>query len=277
MRAPQPPSLLLVGALALAACAGSDTKQQAELQSPESKIWDEKSPYGFHRAMAQTLLRTGKPAGAVQHIHQMLSMEPDKPEPHYLMAKAQLAMGLHSEAKKSLRTSIRFGPTHAAAISLLGVVEDRLGHHEAALKHHRKALVIAPNDAGFLNNLGFCLFLLTRYGEAVNAYRAALQRDPSKRRIHNNLGFTYAKQNKMDLAYKHFRLAGGVAAADNNMGFALERRGELTKAYHYYLKAANRDPSAPLVQENLARVCKRLGKPLPELLKSSGHKGPRDG
>ena len=67
----------------------------------------------------------------------LLDMEPKKPDPHFLMAKAHLALGLHGEARRSLKRAVDYDPKHSPAISMLGVVEDRLGHHRAAVQEQR--------------------------------------------------------------------------------------------------------------------------------------------
>jgi tetratricopeptide (TPR) repeat protein len=69
----------------------------------------------------------------------------------------------------------------------------------------------------------------------------------------------------MEQAYDQFRLAGVPAQASNNVGFLYEERGELARAYDYYMIALQEDPELTQARRNLERVCSQLGRPLPAL------------
>jgi Tfp pilus assembly protein PilF len=248
-------------------CAGQQNKDLE--QSRAEAVWEEKSPYGFHRSVSYALLRTKQAARASLHIRTLLALKPDAAEPHYLMGWANLDLGLLPQARKELERALEIEDKYAAAHAMMGVLQDKAGEHRKAEKSHRKAIALQPKNALYYNNLGFGLYLQGRHPEAIAAYSAALDRNPALRRVHNNLGFSYAKLGRFERAHKHFKLAGTPAEADNNLGFAYEGRGQLEQAYGSYLKALRADPELEAARDNLTRVCKRLGRPLPDLVASN--------
>jgi Flp pilus assembly protein TadD len=181
------------------------------------------------------------------------------------MARAHIGVRQLDAARGMLDRALALDEEFAPAHAELGVLLDLRGQHRAAEKHHRRAIVLEPDVASHRNNLGFCMYLQGRYREAVYAYRAALERDAGRRRIHNNLGFAYGQLGAMEAAYRHFRRAGRPAQASNNMGYVLETKGELERAYDYYLIALSQDPNLVQARRNLERVCSRLGRPVPPL------------
>jgi Flp pilus assembly protein TadD len=267
------PAVLLVSALAIA-CGGSSTgtrettataKSGKAPESADELENVEASAYEFYRSVSKTLLRTNQPLQASRTIRRLFKLKPESPEPYFLMGEAYVAMRHFDAALKMLQTAIEKDPKYAEAHSILGVTLNMLGRHRQADLSHRKAIELDQNNASYHNNLGFSLYLQGLYSQAVQSYQAALQRDPGARRVHNNLGFAYGKVGKEREAYESFKLAGLPAQASNNMGFVQESKGRLEEAYDYYLAAVNQDPELLQARRNLERVCKRLGRPIPDV------------
>lgn len=246
-------------AAALAACGGSN-KNVAE---PELKGGE--SPYAFHRAIGLTLLRTDQPRRALPHLQRMARLKPDRPEPLYYLGRAYMGMKLWGQATAVLEKAIAGAPGYAPARASLGVLRDINGHHAAAELAHQAAIKLDPDNASYHNNLGFSRYLQGRNREALAELEIALRLDPSMRRIHNNLGFVYGKLGRLDRAREHFRLAGTDAQVENNMGLIHEQRGDYERAYQAFVTALLRDPEMGAARGNLERVCRRLGKPMPDL------------
>jgi Flp pilus assembly protein TadD len=250
---------LLLMVVGLLACG------QEKMEDAAEKVLTAKDPYAFHRAMCYTLLRTNQNAKAVTHARRLIAAKPEEAEPHYLLGRAVMGMELYREAKQELERAIQLGPKLAAAHSMLGVLLDTQGKHVQAEKAHRRALKLNGKAASYHNNLGFCLYLQGRYSEAVKIFRVALKHDPGSRRVHNNLGFALARAGRLDEALKNFKVAGDEVHAYNNLGLAHELRGETEQAFHYYLRARVAG-DVPRVQQNLERVCRKLGRPVPRVL-----------
>ena len=261
-------------ALLSIACGGANSGPRdarsaaARAETPEAGdavVNVEASAYEFYRSVSKTLLRTNQPVQASNTIRRLFKLRPDSAEPYFLMGQAYLAMRQFDAAQKMLQTAIDRDSKSAEAHSMLGVALNMLGKHRQADLAHRRAIELDKNNGAYHNNLGFSLYLQGSYEKAAAAYQAALERDPGARRVHNNLGFAYGKLGKEEEAYQHFKLAGLPAQASNNMGFVHESKGELDKAYEYYVDAVNRDPELIQARRNLERVCKRLGRPLPDI------------
>lgn len=248
--------------LLLGACGGAS--QEMPKRGP---VWEDPDadPYNFHRSVAATLLRTFQYPVALRTARKLVKLRSDSPEPFTLLARAHIGLRQMTAAHAALARAIALDDTYAPAHAELGGLLDMEGQHRAAEKSHRRALALQPDEVSYHNNLGFCLYLQRRYWEAIASFRSALERDATARRVHNNLAFAYAQVNMLDRAYRHFRLAGRPAQASNNMGFVLEERGELERAYEYYVIALKEDPELAQARRNLARVCQRLGRPVPEL------------
>lgn len=261
----------------LAACValGGCKHDEKQRNKHKERVWSKRTPYGFHRAVGRTLLKTHQPRRAMLHLRKLVEMRPKEAEGHYLMGRAYIEIGRPPQARSHLERALELDPRRLDAREALGLLLDRIGEHSEAEKHHRRCVKIALADklgpskrTAYFNNLGFCLYLQKRHREAIGAYTKALAIQPATRRIHNNLGFAYAAVDRLARAYHHFRRGGIDAEADNNMGYVYEGRGELQRAYSYYLRAARKAPQLVRVRENLTRICHRLGRKLPKLLRS---------
>ena len=253
--------IVAVSLLGSAACAGASS----ELDESTTLTDEKANPYAFNRSVALAMLRTQQPAEAARVARRLMDLDDDSPEPYYLLGRAQVDLRQFPQAERALREALRRKPEYAEAHSMYGVLLDMLGRHEEARLEHRRAIRFAPEKAELRNNLGFNYYLSKKYEAAAKAYEEALARDPALRRTHNNLGFTYGKLGRMELAQRHFGFAGPPAQAANNMGVLYEARGELDVAYEYYAAACRIDPRLAPSRANLARVCERLGRSLPEL------------
>lgn len=253
---------LLVCTLAVGACAGSSQEM-----SQSGPLWEDPDgdPYNFHRSVTAALLRTFQYAEALRNARKLVKLRPDEAEPYVMLARSHIGLKQLRAGRTALERAIALDPEYAPAHAELGTLLDMQGEHRKAEKLHRKALALAPDEAAPHNNLGFCLYLQGRYWDAVASFRAALERDPSARRVHNNLGFAYGKLDELDKAYHHFLRAGRVSIASNNMGYLLEEKGDLERAFEYYVIALTRDPELLQARRNLERVAAALGRPVPEI------------
>jgi Flp pilus assembly protein TadD len=260
-------SLCIVVALAclqaLSACAGS--AEQAAQEDVSAFRSEASNPYAFHRSVAYTLLETNQAMEATRVIRRMLDLKPDEVEPYCMLGRAYLDLRQLDSAERALKVALRKDDRSAQAHALLGVLLDTQGRSALAQAQHRRSIELRPKDAAYRNNLGFSLYLEGRYTRAIRAFKAALERDMAARRVHNNLAFAYSKVGDFGQAEAHFKLAGPPAQASNNLGFVFEERGEDERAYAYYVRALKEDPRLIPARSNLERVCKRLGRPMPEI------------
>jgi Flp pilus assembly protein TadD len=253
--------LALFVSTTLAGCA------PASQQATTTPVWEDPDgdPYNFYRAVGYTLLRTRQYMKATQSIKRMVKLHPDRPEPHYMMARAYLGMEQYDTARKLFQRAIGRDEKYAPAHAQLGVLFNMLGRHPEADAAHKKAIELDDDNAAYRNNLGFSQYMQGRLRQAVTTYLGALEHDAAQKRIHNNLAFAYAKLGSIDKAYAHFRLAGPPAQATNNLAYVAEEQGQLERAYDLYLEAVKQDPELVQAHRNLERVCRTLGRSLPDL------------
>lgn len=255
----------LCAVLALGWLAGCLPPKQPE--DAKSAVFEDPDhdPYNFYRAVGYTLLRTRQYMKATQSIKRMVKLHPELPEPHYMMACAYLGMEQYEAARKLYVYAIGRDEEYAPAHAQLGVLLNTLGRHREADREHQKAIELDPGNAAYRNNLGFSQYMQGRHQQAVKTYLAALERDAAQKRIHNNLAFAYAKLGSLEKAFAHFKLAGPPAQATSNLGYVAEEQGQLERAYELYVEAVEQDPELIQARRNLERVCRKLGRPLPDL------------
>jgi Flp pilus assembly protein TadD len=209
-------------------------------------------------------MKTHQYRGAMQHVRTMVKLRPELPEPYFLLARVYAGLDLTNESIQMLDESLKRSPDYVPAQAMLGIMYDRAGKSVKAQEWHRKAIALAPNQVSYRNNLGFSLYLQGNYKEALAEYHEALKKDSGSRRLLNNIGFTYGKLGDNDVAFKHFKAAGGFAAASNNMGLVHENRGELEIAFKQFSLALESEPELERARGNMARVCEKLGRPVPK-------------
>ncbi len=77
------------------------------------------------------------------------------------------------------------------------------------------------------------------------------------------MGFAYAAIGDLPSAAREFTMGGTEAEAKNNLGFAYERRGDMSNAYDLYLQSVRIDPTADRARSNLVHAAVVLGRPVP--------------
>lgn len=252
-------TLASVIGLGSGACGGGQVSPKQERQ-----LMNEDSPYSFQRALARTLIKTHQYRLAMQHVRTLVKLRPGLPEPYLLLARVYAGLDLTKESIQMLDESLKRSPDYVPALAMQGIMYDRTGKPAKAQEFHRRAIALAPNRVDYRNNLGFSLYLQGRYKEALAEYHEALKKDSGSRRLLNNIGFAYGKLGDIDVAFKHFQAAGGLAAASNNMGLVHESRGELEIAFQQFSQALESEPELENARGNLTRVCEKLGRPIPE-------------
>lgn len=137
-------------------------------------------------ALALTLLRTGKPAEALDAARRAMAMAPGDAGTHLHEGNALLELGW----------------TQAGADAL-----------------HR-ATLLAPDDGSAWYNYGRALLDLNRPGEAEAANRRAVERSPAFAPAHNNLGRALVDMGRLDEAEDAYARAVALqpdfVAADSN-------------------------------------------------------------
>ncbi|MFT5354860.1 MAG: tetratricopeptide (TPR) repeat protein [Polyangiales bacterium] len=140
----------------------------------------------------------------------------------------------------------------------LGDLFAATGENLAAIQAYREALRRRDDQPGSWLKLGN---VLTREGElqsAEEAFRQALHHDPELAAAHNGLGSVLSQRGQTDSATEALRRAAELDDADPNplMNLALlhESQGAFDQARAAWQAALDRDPSALIAAERLARL-----------------------
>jgi Flp pilus assembly protein TadD len=241
----------IVGLLGAAACAsGGRRDSSAEMG------------YVARGKLARDLVARGDWGRAFAMLDELHRQRPDDPEILTLRGIVYRERGLFADAEADLRAAVKAEPASADAHAALGILYDVQLRPEAEAQH-REAVRLAPNNPAFLNNLGFSLYLRHRFREAIAQYDQAARLAPLSHRVRTNLGFACAATGDLRRAAREFQMGGSEAEAKNNLGFAYERRGDMSNAFQLYLEALRSDPAAGRARQNLVHAAAVLGRPLP--------------
>jgi predicted O-linked N-acetylglucosamine transferase (SPINDLY family) len=116
---------------------------------------------------------------------QLLQLEPQHPQAHYILGMLAARAGEYGEAARALSLSLRFGPDHPAAYNNLGVTLRRLQRHQEAAESFGKAVALKPDYVEAHFNLGNTLRDMGRGTDALASYQRALALHPQFTQAHD--------------------------------------------------------------------------------------------
>jgi Flp pilus assembly protein TadD len=253
---------VLCACLLACACAASTASQKPDT-------------YQARKQLARELIARQAWREAFFYADQLHRERPKDAEALVLRGTVYREQGMVQDAETDLREATKRQPELAEAHAALAVLLDGMGRGTDAAEHHALANKLSPDNPAYLNNQGFSLFLRGKHSDAIAAYQKAARLDPTNRRIHTNLGFAFAATGDWRRAAQEFDKGGPAPAqAKNNLGFAYERKGDLSNAYALYLEALRLDPHCAQARANLATVAEKLGRPVPDNLPADERKQP---
>jgi tetratricopeptide (TPR) repeat protein len=196
-------------------------------------------------------------------------VRPDYWAAHYNAGLALLDNKRFDEARTSLETAARLGPSEATVFDALGRAHAATGDLESASSSFEHAIKLDPALYQAYNNLGQVRFEEKNYPEAARNFERALQVNPAAVASRFNLALCYARQARLAEAEQQFRLvlesARGDAEAYYQLGLVCERQGELTQAKAAFESGLSRAGSpglARLLEESLSRIASHAQSPL---------------
>jgi Flp pilus assembly protein TadD len=176
------------------------------------------------------LSSNGEIAGAMDHFHRSLQIQPDNPD----------------------------------ALFNLGNAFAKLGNWDEAIVNYQRDLQIAPAQPDILVNLGFALAARKQFAEAVTNFQAALKLDPDSADAHNNLATVFFIEHRFNEAARHYREALRLTPDDSriyaNLGDVLVRLGQTSDAANSYQEALRLKPGDTSIEAKL----RTLGKGVPK-------------
>ena len=144
--------------------------------------------------------------------------------------------GQLDEADRLYRKVLATEPRNLHALHLRGALAHAAGRNEDAVKLIGRAIALNGQVPDFHYNLGLAKWALGQRAEAVSHWERALALNPDFAPAHMNLGNALREDGRLDEALPHLRQALQLQPspfAHNNLGLALQARGDAQAAMHY--------------------------------------------
>jgi Flp pilus assembly protein TadD len=140
-------------------------------------------------------------------------IDPGYPDAYNNLGHVYYTLGRYEEALALFGKAIEINPGYSAAYNNLGVLYSNTGKGEEGAACFKKASELNPYDADVLFNLGLVQSRLGFDRRAIGCLERALEIDPTSARAHYWLSRIYAREERLDLAEKHSRLARELGAS----------------------------------------------------------------
>ncbi len=179
---------------------------------------------------------------ALRHYQNALRLEPKNPV--YLEQTGRLwrDWGSLQVGVDLVNGALNLDPGFVEAWNTLGTIFDRQGDTERAQNAYLHALSLNPNLDYVHNNLCFNYLQSGMVAEAISHGERATQLNPAMPVAHNNLGLAYGMLGDLDRSIEEFSHTGDEAAARNNVGLILLRRGQIAESLEQFRLAARMRP-----------------------------------
>jgi len=202
---------------------------------------------------------SGNSAAALARIGGYLQQYPDKPVPHYLLAKILSTQKKTAEAEAALLKSIEVGPDYAPSHNALAQLYVASGRFDKALEKYAQIAEKNPKDALAKFQIGAIYERQNDLPKAIAAYERVVAEHPKYVPALNNLAYLLSeKRNEPERAYEMAKIASEAAPNDpsisDTFGWILFKRGEYERALPWIQKAAQRLPNQPEVQQHLGML-----------------------
>jgi len=203
------------------------------------------------------LLKKGLGEEARKVFETLLKDDPKNALLHEGLGKAYFMLAEFKKAQSSFQLSVELDPGLWEPHNFLGIIYDRGRLFDKALEEYKKAASLRPDIGALFNNMGLSYYSKGEYTEAVGSFKQALAAGPADRKIYNNLALALSGLGRDQEAFEAFRLAGGTAAAYNNMGLLHMKKGEYALAVKAFEKAIEVNPRFDAkARENMLRAKK---------------------
>lgn len=131
-----------------------------------------------HLMAGQMMLKKEYEAPAITEIQKAISLNPNLPEAHFLLAETEIFHGQFDVAIKDLDKELSLNPNFSMAWYRRGDAYSRQENWSAAVPDLQRAIWLNPEYSGPYILLGKCYYKQKNYSNAEGILRRGLQLDP---------------------------------------------------------------------------------------------------
>jgi len=137
--------------------------------------------------LSRVLLETSRPAEALEHIDEALTIDPESNAAHRLRGVAFSQLERDEEAIAAFRRAVQIDKQDAWSMNNMGLIFIDQGRYEDALPPLARAVELRDDVAVFYNNLGMALERVGHFRAAEDAYRLAVAANGAHEKAQDNL------------------------------------------------------------------------------------------
>ena len=178
---------------------------------------------------------------ALRHYQNALELE-QKPVYYEHMGRLWRDWGSLQQGADSVKKALELDPNFVEAWNTLGTIFDRQGSFDQAQEAYLHALALDSELDYVHNNLCFSYLQSGKIEQAIPHGESATHLNPTMRIAHTNLAIAYGILGDLDRSLEEFKLGGDEAAARNNLGLILLKRGQITESMEQFKLAARMRP-----------------------------------
>ncbi len=176
------------------------------------------------------------------------------PELYVRVARLNEQTGKLGGAAQNYQKALKIRPNYPGALLGYARLKDRTGDAAGANRLYRQAAKAHPKNAAVFNNLGLFQARHRMLDKAADSLAQAIRLQPKVVKYRNNLATLLVEKGRYKEAFMHLQVVHGEAVAYYNLGFLLEKKGEINKAALHYSVAARKNPALVESGQALARL-----------------------
>jgi Tfp pilus assembly protein PilF len=226
---------------------------------------------------AEAALRQGELDRALFEYVNVLSLDEDKADAHYMVGVIHFLKGNLDLAMRAFQKTLSIAKDHAGALegiglvllrdkkpeeakaylekalaadehrwrahNGLGVIADLNHDYAAAEEHYQAALRERPETPMLLTNLGYSKYAAGDWAGAQSYFERALAINPRHEKAWSNLGLLHVRRGSYGKAMDAFTRIMPESRASNSVGYLCLMDGKYLQAEEYFVEAIKQSPA----------------------------------
>jgi len=181
---------------------------------------------------------------------------PAKSGPGLCVAVARMyeQSGRWDEAEVQYQRALKERPDDLAALLGYARLKERMDQPEEALKFYQRVTKMHSKEAAGFNNLGLFYARRGMFQESVGSLNRAIQLQPRRHLYRNNIATVLVEIGRLEEAFTHLSAVHGEAIAYYNLGYLLNKKGDIDGARRHFNLALEASPKMAEARQWLERL-----------------------